>query len=937
MLRCRHILTALAALVAVALPSSVAALDDPDLDYQTIETEHFYIHYYEEVEPLAERVAQIHEEAHEILVPVLDWTPKKKTHVVINDKVDTANGSARVYGRNRVLIYGMPPEPEGVLGYYDDWLRILIYHEYVHILHLDTAHGLAPFLNRFIGKQYNPNQTLPRWYIEGLAVMLESETTGTGRVNSSLFQMWLRTAALEDRFFTLGQATGLPIEWPRGSAAYLYGGFFLDYVTERLGDDFGRDYNHLYGSRFMPYSINQAADQVGGETFHQMWRDWTTESQAEALATHVAVGAKGRTELEFITDGGGSSRYVTQRPDSDQMSFYRSDLQSHAAFSTTETSGTGHDALFKVDGATGAHDWTPDGKTLVYGRNTVVENVYTFADLYARDVETGNQRRLTHGERAREPAVSPDGERLAYVRNLHGTMELVVRPMGASLDSSPRVLAGADDFEASEEGHWQQISMPTWRPDGRALVFSRWRLDERRRDLWMYDFEAKKGERLQRLTDDAAQELDPHFGDDGLLYFASDRTGIFNAYAMDVDDDETWQLSNVTNGVFAPRPSHDGRWIYVASYTEDGYEIARFRPPSDLDTPAPESYAGPERRDYPEVDDSDWKRGPYRPLRWLEPLLFTPEASAAADGVAVGGQLEGYDPVGHHEWRVGGAFATGSQPIDRSSALSASYSHGGWPLDVGVRAGYRTLPQNRSLVAENQLIPFTERSISGGLTASYPIRSIADTLRISTSLELEYNEFAREPDLDHAPDDIDPIYPDHGWFSDVSFRLSYANTERYPQSISTADGVSASLGVQLQHDLDEFERNNITLTYGLRGYVSVPFFEHHVATLGVDGGINRSNFLGGRGFAVGGYSNQDVLTDLLLQQPRGQFVMRGYPPGYTTGSQYQVWNAEYRFPILTLDRGFSTLPVFVQRMKGAVFADAGGAFNGYLADAEYRT
>ncbi|MFW5968184.1 MAG: hypothetical protein ACOCV2_11730, partial [Persicimonas sp.] len=107
--------------------------------------------------------------------------------------------------------------------------------------------------------------------------------------------------------------------------------------------------------------------------------------------------------------------------------------------------------------------------------------------------------------------------------------------------------------------------------------------------------------------------------------------------------------------------------------------------------------------------------------------------------------------------------------------------------------------------------------------------------------------------------------------------------------------------------------------------------------LGVTGGIRRSNFLGARAYAVGGYSSQDVLTDLVLQQPRGQFVLRGYPPGHSRGSQYQVWNAEYRFPIWDLDQGFSTVPVFLRRAKGALFADAGGAFDGYLADADFLT
>src|SRR5690606_30100930 len=123
---------------------------------------------------------------HVLLVPRLGWNPRARTHVNVVDKLDSANGWARVYGRNLFTVYGMAPEADGVLGYYDDWLRILVFHEYVHILHLDTNPGLPRLLSRFVGKQVHPNQVLPRWYTEGIATYFESAATGTGRIHSSL-------------------------------------------------------------------------------------------------------------------------------------------------------------------------------------------------------------------------------------------------------------------------------------------------------------------------------------------------------------------------------------------------------------------------------------------------------------------------------------------------------------------------------------------------------------------------------------------------------------------------------------------------------------------------------------------------------------------------------------------------------------------------------
>src|SRR5690606_29636206 len=100
------------------------AIDDPDLEYFTITTPHFYVHYHSGIEDLAWRVAVISEEAHQIFTPLLEWQPARRTHVNVLDKLDIANGSATVYARNTMNIYGMPPESDSVLGFYDDWLRV---------------------------------------------------------------------------------------------------------------------------------------------------------------------------------------------------------------------------------------------------------------------------------------------------------------------------------------------------------------------------------------------------------------------------------------------------------------------------------------------------------------------------------------------------------------------------------------------------------------------------------------------------------------------------------------------------------------------------------------------------------------------------------------------------------------------------------------------
>jgi hypothetical protein len=69
---------------------------------------------------------------------------------------------------------------------------------------------------------------------------------------------------------------------------------------------------------------------------------------------------------------------------------------------------------------------------------------------------------------------------------------------------------------------------------------------------------------------------------------------------------------------------------------------------------------------------------------------------------------------------------------------------------------------------------------------------------------------------------------------------------------------------------------------------------------------------------------------------QGGIVLRGYPVVAEVGHYYGLFNAEYRFPIINVDRGPSTLPFFLNRIAGAAFVDYGSAFDD-ANSAEFKT
>jgi hypothetical protein len=93
------------------------------------------------------------------------------------------------------------------------------------------------------------------------------------------------------------------------------------------------------------------------------------------------------------------------------------------------------------------------------------------------------------------------------------------------------------------------------------------------------------------------------------------------------------------------------------------------------------------------------------------------------------------------------------------------------------------------------------------------------------------------------------------------------------------------------------------------------------------GGSSGGN-AGGRGpFYVGGFQDISPIDSVRNSLVQGGIQLRGYPVVAEVGNYYGLFNAEYRFPIVNIDRGPSTLPLFLNRVTGAALVDYGSAFN----------
>ncbi|MEO7092263.1 MAG: hypothetical protein ABI175_03365, partial [Polyangiales bacterium] len=537
---------------ALVLTAATAAhAGDPTRTYLTVESDHFIVYYYRGLDEVARRVATVAEHAHLTLAPALEHTPRDKTLIVLVDDTDGANGFAGVLPRNAINLFATAPPAFSELDDHDDWLYGLPAHEYTHVLHLDTMSGLPNIYNRIFGKTWAPNQVMPRWVIEGVAVYEESKRSAGGRNRGTRFDQFIRIARHDDRDLRIDEVSGAPRQYPRGNAAYVYGSHFLRYVFDRFGDDTLRKMSHTSGGYAPPFALNRQIAKVVGSPFTELYDDWKDYLRDRYGMQEMGAERRGVVTGRTLTTSAEANLWAQYTADGREIEWLQYDGYANATVRAMPVGGTvaqAHDVV-QID-AMGPFTLETDG-SIVFEQGRQIRRDYSYQDVFRWDARTRQITRLTTGKRARDPAVSKDGRKIAYSMNQRS--ESVLAVSDAVPEATPKVLwKGA---------RYDQAYQPAWSPDGAKVAFSAWRTDGYR-DILVVDVATEK---VEEITHDRAVDMAPSWSADGRwIYFDSDRTGISNIYAFDTRDTATYQVTNVLGGAFQPEPSPDGkRMVYV--------------------------------------------------------------------------------------------------------------------------------------------------------------------------------------------------------------------------------------------------------------------------------------------------------------------------------------------------------------------------------------
>ena len=563
---------------AAVLAHAVAAraINNTSLQWETIATPHFQVHYHQGAEWTAQQVARIAEEVNGPITALYDYEPDYPVHFIIRDTDDYANGAAFFY-ENKVEIWATNLE-FGFRGT-SDWIRNVVTHEYTHIISIQAGTRLPQRIPAIyfqlisfeeekrsdVLQGYPQNLVtfpfsgvmMPPWFAEGVAQYQTDEVRydcwDTHR------DMILRAAVLEDKMLTYDAMGFFGKNGMQAEQVYDHGYGLVRFIADTYGADaIAKTTDGL--TALHRYNMDGALEAATGKDGQQLYNEWKASMEKRYAAQTAPVRANQRSG-SIIAEGAYMTIAPAISPDGKTVTYLSNVGTDYSTTSMMSKSIDGKGEAKSLAGAVSSPpEYSRDGKRIVYSRKVPADKYGSqLNDLFIYDVEKEKEERITKKSRAADPSFSPDGRRIVSIVNNDGTHRIVVT------DDK-----GENPESIFERTNGVQIYNPRFSPDGSRIVFGIF--EGATRDIATI---APDGSDFRYVLNTENDERNARWTSDSTIVFVSDRTGIFNVHSLELGSGVVEQHTNVLGGAFQPDVSPDGTVLVFTSYGGDGYRVSR--------------------------------------------------------------------------------------------------------------------------------------------------------------------------------------------------------------------------------------------------------------------------------------------------------------------------------------------------------------------------
>ncbi len=630
-------------------------------NWQQIETENFRVYFPAGLEGPANQAAEIAEDVHVQLTGFLNFEPKRKTDLIIFSERDTAGGWADISWDRRIGIYLGQFNLEGGFGDYESYLRLLIAHEYAHILQLSMPpERLLPW--GWVSQIFPPIILQPYWFIEGFAMTVETDLTEGGRSQSPVIESMLRAQADAGELYYFDQIQGLyNLEsWPGPMAAYNYGAWFMAYLIDIYGEELIVDLARKYPDN--PFrGISGWFNYLTGDDLEETYIEWQ-----DMLTSIGSVDPQ-----ETITSAWGYNQNLSTCPQTDRVLYFH---QGEFFPSLRLYDGQKDQQVVSGSGIYGGRPaWSPDGKKIAFATQTPEGLKEMYHQIYIYDLETGNREQITSHRGGRHPAWSSGGE-IAFVENLIDGNQISVFNVETGKKETLFYNRPEIDYGAL-----------AWDPSGEKLAIEVW-VEGGKRGLWIYN--TTTGYLETTFVREGNLHRPVWSADGSYLYTIAGLGGPPQVLAHDFETGEFWQVTSNPYGTFDIGPGENRDYFVVL--TAQGYQVKEDRIEREEWLPRDLTFFVPEEdEDLREMREVRRTSQNYPLFSKLTPRLVIPWTSEGIFGF----NMFGWDPLQlvYYEASVASGFPiapvysfyTGIYPDQGRIGQIETLLQGGWTSRVG--------------------------------------------------------------------------------------------------------------------------------------------------------------------------------------------------------------------------------------------------------------
>jgi hypothetical protein len=509
-----------------------------------------------------------------------DYRPSENTSLFLQDFSDWGNGGATAVPKNLVFlelspfqhVYDMMP------GY--ERMSLIMNHELVHVITMDKPVGSSPFFRKlFFGKVMaekdnplsmayayltSPRTYAPRWYVEGIAVFMETWMDGgLGRTLGSYDEMVFRTKVLENAhiYDAIGlESEGTAVDFQIGAISYLYGTRFFSHLALKYGPQKVIDWTSA-GKGSKSYFAAEFK-RIFGLPLGDEWSRWIKAEKEWQRANLSLIRKYPVTSFKSLTQrqmGSVSRAFYDSRTRRLYAGINYPGQVAHIA--SLDTTNGRLDRICDIKGgalySVCSLAYDPSGERLFY---TTDNNA--FRDLNVVDLRTGRSEQLISNLRAGDLAFSPADKSLWAIRHNSGLATII------RIDPPYTDWTAVYGFDYYTDIYDMDVS-----PDGAFLTAAVSDVSGQQKLVRMKTADLQRETLAMEILYDFQSDSPANFvysPDGQYLYGSSYATGVSNIFRYDFRTKTMDAVSNCETGFFRPVPvSADS--LIVFKFTGDGF------------------------------------------------------------------------------------------------------------------------------------------------------------------------------------------------------------------------------------------------------------------------------------------------------------------------------------------------------------------------------